>query len=78
MTEIEEGDEVSNADTDDRDSGFCDDTFIDDRLDIIEKMVQDNHSELVKVGDNIFLYISRVNSFRFKLRWWDLTKLLIR
>ena len=49
MFQIEEDDEASNADTDDRDSGFCDDSFTDERLDIIEKMVQRNHEELIQV-----------------------------
>ena len=52
MSHIEEAGEVSHADTD-NDSGFCDDNFIDERLDIIEKVVQSNHTELIKVSDNI-------------------------
>ena len=57
---IEEDDDNSNADTDNdsRDSGFCDDTFIDERLDIIEKMVERNQTELIKVGE-LFFFISR-------------------
>ena len=52
MSKIEE---VSNADTDDNDWGFCDYNFNDERLDIIEKVVQSNHTELIKVSDNIFI-----------------------
>ena len=55
MSHIEEADDVSNADTDDNDSGFCDYNFNDERLDIIEKVVQSNHTELIKVSDNIFI-----------------------
>ena len=52
MTLLEEDEEVSNADTD-RDSGFCDDTFLEERLDNIENMGHRNQTDLIKVGQNI-------------------------
>ena len=67
MTLLEEDEEVSNADTD-RDSGFCDDTFLEERLDNIENMGHRNQTELIKVGQNISPEFSKIIPFRSRVR----------
>ena len=67
MTLLEEDEEVSNADTD-RDSGFCDDTFLEERLDNIENLGHRNQTELIKVGQNISPEFSKIIPFRLRVR----------
>ena len=67
MTLLEEDEEVSNADTD-RDSGFCDDTFLEERLDNIENMGHRNQTELIKVGQTISSEFSKIIPFRLRVR----------
>ena len=67
MTLLEEDEEVSNADTD-RDSGFCDDTFLEERLDNIENMGHRNQTELIKVGQTISPEFSKIIPFRSRVR----------